>query len=487
MRIDNPQIQMSGSLDMGFRRNITKISYQGYQGGLIVADGKVFTFNGHEGNTNYTTGVYTATGNNGGGLLNMRELVFPGESGSLVDAGMPSIQGYALFDNGNLWMWGWNGQGQLGIGNTTTSYFPTRSLQDVVKFYNHPSQTSRDDDNTHYFVLKTDGKVYGTGYNGFGQLGIANTTQQNAWVEITAIGTNPRNVWPLGAYTGCTFVEKSDGSIWTCGYGSYGQLGLNNTTQTTSTLTNTGTRWNNGDTSMRIQEIGFGGGYLDTSTAENTNITMFLDNGTTSRVVSAGANNWGTLGDNTFVDKSTPVVPTGFSGRVSKMARIGGSPGSAWLLKTDGTLWNLGGYNGQGQLDRGNTTNQSGSLQVETGVLDIMLHNHSWAGYNYQCASPIIRKADGYYRCGYNGHGQLADGTTTNRNNLVKMRFPEGIVFKMFGAHGATGNERHSFLGVDTENRIWAWGDNAQWGIVAFSGTGVMAQPVQITPPALIR
>jgi hypothetical protein len=253
---------------------------------LLIADGKVFTFNGTEGNTNYVRGVYESTGNDGPGLLNTREVPFPGESGSLVDAGVQSTQGYALFDNGNLWMWGWNGQGQLGVGDTTNRFIPVRTTTNVVKFYTHPSQDSRDDDNSHYFVLKTDGKVYGTGYNGFGQLGLGNTTQQNSWVEITAIGTNPMGVWPLGAYTGATIVQKSDGNIFVCGYNGYGQLGLGNNTATISSLSSSANNWHGGDTTMRIQEIGFGGGYYDgANTIENISIAMFLDNGTTSRIL----------------------------------------------------------------------------------------------------------------------------------------------------------------------------------------------------------
>jgi hypothetical protein len=488
MRIDNPEIQISGSIYNGFRRNITKIETHGYAGGLLVADGKVFTFNGIEGNTNYTRGVYPGSGTEGSGLHNMRELVFPGETGTLVDAGMPSAQGYALFDNGNLWMWGWNGEGQLGIGNTTTQWLPVLSATNVVKFYTHPSRGAREAAYAHYFHLKTDGKVYGTGYNGFGQLGIAgNTTNRNTWTEITSFGTNPRNVWPLGSYTGATFVERSDGSIWVCGYNGFGQLGLGNTTATISTLTNTGTRWNNGDTSMIIQEIGFGGGYLGSGTFENTSIAMFLDNGTTSRIVTCGDNEWGQLGDNTTTDRSTPVIPTGVNFRVRKMVWAGAAPGSCWLLQPDGTLWNWG-YNLNGQLDRGNTTEKILlPAQVETGIIDLHLHNHSWAGFAYQTASPIVQKADGYYRCGYNGHGQIGDGTTTQRTTLVKMRFPEGIVFKMFGAMGAQNNEMQTFYGVDTENRLWAWGQNNAYGIVSVGTGGVMAQPVQITPPVLIR
>jgi hypothetical protein len=124
---------------------------------------------------------------------------------------------------------------------------------------------------------------------------------------------------------------------------------------------------------------------------------------------------------------------------------------------------------------------------VETGVIDIILHNHTWSGFNFLSASPIIRKADGYYRCGFNSHGQIGDGTITDRNSLVKMRFPEGIVFKFFGTIGAQTNEQQTFLGVDIENRIWAWGQNSAYGIVSVGTAGVMAQPVQITPPVLIR
>jgi alpha-tubulin suppressor-like RCC1 family protein len=238
---------------------------------------------------------------------------------------------------------------------------------------------------------------------------------------------------------------------------------------------------------MRIQEIGFGGGYLGSGTFENTSIAMFLDNGTTSRIVTCGDNEWGQLGDTTTTDKSTPVIPTGVNFRVAKMVWAGAAPGSCWILGTNGALWNWG-YNAYGQLDRGNTTqNILLPAQVETGIIDLHLHNHSWAGFPYINASPIVQKADGYYRCGYNGDGQLGDGTTTNRTTLVKMRFPEGITFKMFGAMGAQTNEQQTFYGVDTENRLWAWGENSAYGITSVGTGGVMAQPVQITPPAMIR
>jgi alpha-tubulin suppressor-like RCC1 family protein len=486
MRIDNPRVKISGNVDHGFRRNITKIAAHGFNGGLLIADGKVFTFNGIEGNANYIRGVYPGSGTEGSGLLNMRELVFPGETGTLVDANASALQAWAIFDNGNLWMWGYNGRGALGVGDLTDRFLPVLSTTGVRRIYNHPSQDARDPGYTHFMILKTDGKVYGTGYNGFGQLGLGDTTTRNTWTEITGAGTNPINVWTLGNYTGCTFVEKSDGSIWVAGYNGFGQLGLNNTTNQTS-FTNTVSAWNGGSTAMRIQEIGFGGGYTDGGTAENVSIAMFMDNGTTSRIATCGNNGWGQLGDTTTTSRSIPIVPTGVNFRVSKLIWSGASRGTCWLLRPDGTLWNWG-YNDYGIADRGDVLSpKSTPAQVETGVINVLLHNHSWSGYAYATASPIVQKSDGYYRCGYNSHGQIGDGTTTNRSNLVKISFPVNTTIKLFGAMGAQTNELQTFLAVDNTNKIWAWGSNAAYGITSVGTGTTMPQPVNIMPTAMLR
>jgi alpha-tubulin suppressor-like RCC1 family protein len=464
-------------------RNITKIALRGWGSGLLVADNKIYTFNGTQGNGNWIRAVANGTGSNFYGLDSMREVIIPNETGNLIDAGSQSSQAYALFDNGNLWMWGYNGQGQLGIGNTTDQFYPVLSTTNVTRVYSHPAQDARSDAFGRWFILKTDGKVYGTGYNGFGELGVGNTTDRNTWTEITGAGLNPKSVWTLGSYAGTTIIQRSDNTIWVCGYNGFGQLGNGNTTNQTS-FVNVTTAWNGGDNNMVIQEVGYGGGYNDGSTIEATSITLFMDNGTTSRIASSGNNNWGQLGDGTFVQKTSPVTPTGFSGRVSKMVRIGGSPGSVWLLRTDRTLWNWG-YNAHGQLDRGNTTTTPTPAQVETDVLDISIHNHTWFEWNYQVASPVVRKSDGYYRCGYNGHGQVGDGTQTNRSSLVKMRFPAGIVIKMFGALNGD-NEIATFYAIDNTNKIWAWGGQSYFTIYPHSSE-IIPTPVQFVPSVLIK
>jgi alpha-tubulin suppressor-like RCC1 family protein len=490
MRIDNPNINISGSIDTGLRKNITKVTKSGWQEQLWIADGKLYTSKAGRGSSSWTS-VYSATTTAPNtyrrGVEQMWEVNFPpNETGNLLDADVYGTSAWALFDNGNLYTWGYNLYGQLGVGDTTNRYVPTLSNTGVTKVYSHGSNNHRTDGYVRLFILKG-GELYGCGYNGFGALGIGNTTNQTSWTKITAAGTNPRSVWNLGNYTGCLFVEKSDGSIHACGYGAFGQLGLNNTTQTTSTLTNTGTAWNNGDTSMRIQNMEGGFGYYDgTTQSEHVNITMFLDNGSASRITSAGANNWGTLGDTTTTQRQIPVVPTGFSGRVRKMVRVGDAPGGVWILKTDGTLWNFG-YNAFGQLDRGNTTgNQPTPAQVETGIADIQESFMAGQTFGYFSNSPYVIKTDGtYWQCGSNDFGQIGDSTLTQRNSIVQMWFPQGTVIKHFGTNNSTtwGNTRFA---VTTDNRIYAWGYNEIHGIHE-ANTNNVHLPLSVNPPILMR
>jgi alpha-tubulin suppressor-like RCC1 family protein len=235
---------------------------------------------------------------------------------------------------------------------------------------------------------------------------------------------------------------------------------------------------------MRIIDVAFGGGYVDNDSLNN--LTMFLDNGTTSIIRSAGMNNWGTIGNGAVAvaNITTPVAPTGFSGRVSKIARAGGAPGAIYVLKTDGTLWNWG-YNVYGQLDRGNTTTTGTPAQVETNVIDILLPFHTWFTFNFAVGSPIIRKSDGYYRCGYNDYGQIGDGTTTQRTSLVKMRFPANFVMKLIGAYNTAGNGG-TFIATDSSDKLWIWGYNGDRAIETNS-TDNYFSPVQMNPSCLIK
>jgi alpha-tubulin suppressor-like RCC1 family protein len=129
----------------------------------------------------------------------------------------------AVKTDGTLWMWGRNGQGQLGLGNTTT--------------YSSPKQigvlTSWLQVSTNYATLavKTDGTLWGWGDNLDGQLGLGDRTNRSSPVQVGAL-TNWAYVDARSAQR--VLAVKTDGTLWSWGANNIGQLGLGNTTKYSS-------------------------------------------------------------------------------------------------------------------------------------------------------------------------------------------------------------------------------------------------------------
>ena len=90
----------------------------------------------------------------------------------------------------------------------------------------------------HTFILKNDGSVWSCGKNSSGQLGLGTTTDRSIFTQVT-IDIND-DVKQIACGSNYTFILKNDGSVWSCGINVYGQLGLgNNTTKNTFTQVTT--------------------------------------------------------------------------------------------------------------------------------------------------------------------------------------------------------------------------------------------------------
>jgi alpha-tubulin suppressor-like RCC1 family protein len=237
---------------------------------------------------------------------------------------------------------------------------------------------------------------------------------------------------------------------------------------------------------MVIQKISFGGGYQDSSgTFDLGACSMWLQNPSNQqRFVSAGANNWGNIGNGSVGGNvTTPVTASGFTGTIQDVQRMGCAAGSVWILTTTGTLWNWG-FNEYGALGRGNTTN-SGTPQVAmTGVAKIWAGDISWRWQGWYTPSIIIEKTDGtYWRCGQNDQGYLGDGTQTQRTSFVKMRFPTNFRMAYFGAiHTLDSGE--SCIAVDQNNKVYVWGYNTRNTIYSKSTSNILI-PYENTPRCL--
>lgn len=345
-----------------------------------------------------TNGTVWAWGYNVHGQLgngsNISEPLPVGVSNISGVAGVTAIAGgdshtLALKSNGTVWDWGYNNYGQLGDGTTTnrTSAVQVSGLSGV---------TAIAGGRNHAVALKTDGTVWTWGYNYYGQLGDGTSTNRTTPVQVSGL----TGVTAVAAGDYHTVALRVDGTVWAWGYNFFGQLGDG---------TNT---WR----STPVQVWGPGGiGFLTGVTAIEAgyghSVALKNDGG----VLTWGYNAYGQLGDGTTTQRTSPVTVIVLSGATS----IAAGYGYTAALKSDGTVWTWG-RNNSGQLGDGTTSNRSTPGQVLgpggagylTGVTAVVTGG----------AHSAALKSDGMvWTWGYNVNGQLGDGTTTQRSTPVQV------------------------------------------------------------------
>lgn len=130
-----------------------------------------------------------------------------------IDMGLSKIvkvatgrtSGYAIDENNDLYVYGFNDYGQLGdTTNTNANQFTLNSdvgkvLNVVAGFY-------------HSIVIKVDGNLATTGYNAQGQLGLNDTTDRNTYVDVGIT-----DAIQIAANTYGTYIVKQDNSLWGTG------------------------------------------------------------------------------------------------------------------------------------------------------------------------------------------------------------------------------------------------------------------------------
>ena len=234
----------------------------------------------------------------------------------------------AIKTDGSLWLWGSGGQGRLGTNNTTTRSTP------VTTFAGGTNWKQVSAGNGHTAAIKTDGSLWTWGLNSSGQLGIDNTN--NRLIPVTTFAGG--NTWKsVACGSNFTAAIKTDGSLWVWGSGADGKLGTNDTTPNRRTPVTTFAGGNN------WKSIFFDGNAADHMAAIKTDGSLWT----------WGNNGSGRLGTNDDTTRSTPVT-TFAGGNNWKQVSCGKEVIAA--IKTDGTLWGCGQSTNSGQLGSSNTS-----------------------------------------------------------------------------------------------------------------------------------
>ncbi|XP_065771288.1 X-linked retinitis pigmentosa GTPase regulator isoform X1 [Muntiacus reevesi] len=126
--------------------------------------------------------------------------------------------------NNKLFMFGSNNWGQLGLGSKATVNKPTciKALKpEKVKFV----ACGRN----HTLILTGGGKVYATGGNNEGQLGLGDTDERSAF-HLISFFTSQHKIKQLSAGSNTSAALTEDGELFMWGDNSEGQIGLQNIT-----------------------------------------------------------------------------------------------------------------------------------------------------------------------------------------------------------------------------------------------------------------
>ena len=210
--------------------NWKQVSCGGSHTGAIKTDGTLWMWGAHydgELGNNATAGYPNARSS-------PVQTVSGGTNWKLVSCGTNHTG--SIKTDGTLWMWGGNGDGQLGDNTLTSKSSPVQTVAGGTNW----KQVSCG--NIYTGAIKTDGTLWMWGDGVSGKLGNLNTIDRSSPVQTVSAGTNWRQVSCGYSTTGAI---KTDGTLWMWGLGTSGELG-DNTRVTKSSPVQTiaaGTNW----------------------------------------------------------------------------------------------------------------------------------------------------------------------------------------------------------------------------------------------------
>lgn len=310
----------------------------------------------------------------------------------------------------------------------------------VQSFFSNATAVSAG--SAHTTSLRSDGTVWTWGRGSNGQLGNGDTgLGVRSFTPVKVDGLE--GITAIADGNGFVYALKSDGTVWGWGANSAGQLG-------------------DGSAFDRPQPVKVSG---------LTNVTAISAGNFFGAAVKGDGTVWiwGTgsgLVTGTFVVNLTPIQMTG----IDNVKAISAGGGHLLMLKTDKTLW-AAGANSRGQLGDGSTTYRPLPVQV-AGLTNVS--RMAAGGEEFSLAL----KEDGtIWAWGINFNGQLGPGGgsidfTPHPNAIQVTGLPAGMVNVAAGLNFC--------FGIAGDGTVWSWGSDSSFQLARGTGVSDNPTPMQI-------
>ena len=345
------------------------------------------------------------------------------------DKQLESEWSYDANDPHTLYAWGRDSQGELGLNYKAPGSGGSRSSPTQVGTNSNWNTVADGKESNFTIGTKTDGTLWSWGYGNQGELGQGSTSDgRSSPIQI------PGTTWSKNISTGENFAmaTKTDGTLWGWGKNPDGSLGQNNQTKYSSPI-QVGT-----DTTWKYVAC-----VNKSSLATKTDGTLWA----------WGDNGQGQMGHNSKTKYTSPKQV----GADTNWTAVSSQWYSSFGVKTDGTLWSWG-SNGSAQLGHNNGTDYSSPMQLP-GTFPTGGTGYTASGGRYHAA--ILNSAGELYTMGSNNEGQLGHN---NRTNYSSPRQVPGSWKYLITSDEAT-------AAIKTDGTMWAWGHN-EYGEVGNNKSG---------------
>jgi cysteine-rich repeat protein len=339
--------------------------------------------------------------------------------------------------HGKVYCSGRNDAGQLGLGHKTAKNVPT-----LIDGFDDVATLGAG--HIHTCAAKTDGTLWCWGYSGYGQVGTGSFNDHLRPAQVTTMN----DVIQVVGYRYSTCALRADGKVFCWGQGNLGQLGQGDN-----------------DNASRPQMVPNLNGVTQLAAGEET--LCAVRNDETLRCWGRGSHRNVTNQDSPANSYNQPTASAQMDGAIE----VAEGSFHTCVRKTCANCTNnrvyCFGANEVGQSGRGMDSQYTVGLHAAT-ITDVA---EITAGRHHVCAR---RHNNNVYCWGKNQYGQLGDGTNTNRNNYVSVHLMTNAA-----ALGKGGNS-YSSCAVKLDGTVWCWGLNNQ-GQLGVGDNDNHNQPVRVT------